>query len=54
MKIIFDTVGFACIAFASIGFFETILSLLKEDKYNLLRAIIYASTFGIGVALLRV
>ena len=44
-------IGYACLTFGSIGLIETLIGLVKEGEYNLLRAILYSLLFAIGLGL---
>ena len=52
MNILIHIVAYTCIAFSIIGFIELALGFIKVQSYNLGRAIIYSTLFGVGLALL--
>lgn len=44
-------IGYSAFGFSLVGYLETILGLLKDGQYSLLKVLIYSLLFGIGMAL---
>ncbi len=53
MQTLLAMVGWTCLAFSCIGFVELGVAFWKTEGYNLMRAIIYCSLFGIGLGILK-
>ena len=51
INIALHAIGYAALAFSVVGFFELVLGFVRANSYNLLRAIVYCSLFGIGLSL---